>query len=138
MKKDALVAEHFSFEVGRLSNLDLDFSIESIDSIDNIIGYISGTDDQEKLEFIYNRLIHIGCSVGEVIIRNFGGMWMDTTDKFDLPLGIKGTGSKGNIYTNPIGKVIKRYKEGKKHDLKTYVISQALLKSSLGFEAHTE
>ena len=107
-------------------------SIESIDLIDNLVGNLPKQHDSEKKQAYSNALVDVGCYVGGVIIRNFGGSWQEGTNENDFPLGIIMAGSNTNLYSNPIGKVFKRYEEGKKHDLKTFVVSQTMLNSSFG------
>ena len=134
----SFVAEHFASESRRHFDYDLDFSIESIDLIDKLVGGTTKTEDPGKNEFIYNLLVHVGCYVGEVMIRSFGGTWQDTTSVKGFPLGIMSTGSDPTLYLNSIGKVIKRYEEGKEHDLKTFVVSQALFMSSFGLNPESQ
>jgi hypothetical protein len=69
-------------------------------------------------------LVAIGCYVGEVICRNFGGEWQDTSSANGFPIGIK----MGSTYLNPIDKVIRRYKEGGEHNLTDYVRFSLLMK----------
>lgn len=103
-----------------ISGAALDFSVASINAVDNIIEDMRNdgcTPDQ-----IGETLFGFGCYVGEVIIRNAGGKWIDVADSpivtaLGCPLIIQ-IGEED--YCNPIGKVFKRLENGEVDSLQFF------------------
>lgn len=96
----------------RVSKLDLDYSPESLQLVDDQLtqfeneGVTSGE--------IAETLFYFGCYVGEVFVRNLGARWVRTAESgmakltpWPMVLAM----SNGD-YWNPIGKVFKRVDEG--------------------------
>lgn len=118
------VAENVPKRCKDLFNIELDFSVESIAPLEGIIDSFPRGDEPTILEKLNEPLVAIGCYVGEVIRRNFGGEWQDTSSVNGFPIGLK----LGSTYLNPIDKVIRRYKEGSEHNLTDYVRVSLLMK----------
>jgi hypothetical protein len=100
-----------------ISKVELDYTPESLKKVDEIIEGFR----KEKLNIdnIGTTLFCFGCYVGEVIVRNAGGRWKkreETTmrDVSNMPLLIEL--HKGGV-GNPIGKMIKRFQNGKEDSL---------------------
>ncbi len=93
----------------RVSQVELDYSPESIEGVDAILqGFLNdGVSEWQIAE----TLVGFGAYVGEVIIRNHGGRWKDITgDQLASvlgPLPMVVEMPSGTIW-NPIGKCFKR------------------------------
>jgi len=103
---------------------DLDYSLDSLKSVDDAIEQICSYDTDKKQ--VIKPLIALGCYVGEVIIRNFKGEWADEIDTNGLPVGLK----VGNVTLQPIRKVFRKYKEGEEHNIHHYVVISVVLSES--------
>lgn len=121
------VAENVPRMCKKLFNVELDFSINSVELLEEIIVSFPQGDSSAMIEKLNEPLVAIGCFVGEVIRRNFGGNWLDTTAINGFPIGIK----LGKTYLNPVDKIIRRYKEGHEHNLADYVQLVALMYMAL-------
>lgn len=95
-----------------VSHVELDYSPESLGLVDRIIeGF---RDDNLGTEQIGETLFGFGCYVGEVFVRNTGGVWRNASetpmDAFaGVPLVIE---MLDKSIVNPIGKVFKRLENG--------------------------
>ena len=118
------VAENVPMHCKNLFNVDLDFSVEGVEHLEGIIESFPHSDNPAMLEELSEPLVAMGCYVGEVIRRNFGGEWQDTSTVNGFQIGIK----LGSTYLNPIDKVIRRYREGSEHNLSNYVRFSLLMK----------
>jgi hypothetical protein len=80
----------------------LDFSPESLKFIEKILkGWCEkGSDPSTTILFA------VGCYVGETIVRDIGGIWVDSEDGAPV---ISLEGVNGPIVINPIDKVFKAY-----------------------------
>lgn len=102
--------------VKNVDNVELDYSIESLRELDQIIEQLRA--DGTTSEQIGETLYAFGCYVGEVLVRNASGRWVESSH---MPLAGPGGfplvqyGEKS--VWNPIGKVFKRLEEGPEHDL---------------------
>ena len=93
-----------------LSNIKLDYSVESVESVEDIIeGFRQkGATSDDCAATLFG----FGCYLGEVIIRAYEGKWISRNDAGDLqnmtsmPLLIK---LKDGTIGNPIGKIFKEY-----------------------------
>ncbi len=101
----------------RVSDIELDFTPRSLASVDSIIeGFRK---EGVNAEEIAATLFCFGCYVGEVILRNHGGKWVEAKDTpmsnfAYFPIILK-TGEKS--FCNPIGKVFKRFETGEEDNL---------------------
>jgi len=118
------VAENVPKLCKQLFNIELDFSVDSVELLGKVIDSFPQAESSEMIEKLNEPLVAIGCYVGEVIRRNFGGKWQDTSTVNGFPIGIK----LGSTYLNPVDKIIRRYKEGSEHNLTDYVRFAALMK----------
>lgn len=118
------VAENVPKLCKQLFNIELDFSVDSIELLEEIIDSFPQGDSSAMIEKLNEPLVAISCYVGEVIRRNFGGKWLDTSTVNGFPIGIK----LGKTYLNPVDKIIRRYNEGSEHNLADYVRFAALMK----------
>lgn len=121
------VAENVPRHCKELFNISLDFSVESVELLEEVLDSFPHGDEPAMLERLNEPLVAIGCYIGEVICRNLGGTWQDTSHVNGFPVGIK----LGNTYLNPIDKVIRRYKEGREHNLRDYVRFALVMKTTL-------
>jgi hypothetical protein len=96
----------------RISKKKLDYSPDSLKTVDGIIeGFRT---EKLKIENIIETLFCFGCYVGEVFIRNTGGLWKWTTE---IPVEIFSNEplllqTPNSGIANPIGKVMKRFQNG--------------------------
>jgi hypothetical protein len=95
-------------------DIDLDYSVASLQQVDEVVEDLRA--EGQAIESVSNSLVALGCYVGEVILREMNGKWEDTRQAIGIPLGIK----IGSNTLNPIGKVFKRFADGKKHDLPSF------------------
>ena len=100
-----------------ISNVELDFSPGSLAYLDEIIEGFQN--EGIAAEEIAATLFCFGCYVGEVILRNHGGIWMDAKDtpmnEFALFPIVLQIGK--HSFCNPIGKVFKRFETGEEDSL---------------------
>ncbi len=95
----------------------LDYSVESLEVIDRIVG--SFREEGVEVEDVAATLFSFGCYVGEVFVRNAGATWRKASQQemeevFGVPLVLQ---MAPDMTLNPIGKVIKRLEEGEEHGL---------------------
>src|SRR5690242_15429273 len=109
-------AESCVSAVKNVDNIDLDYSVESLRVLDRLIEQFRA--DGTTSEQIGETLYAFGCYVGEVVVRNAGGRWVDSSH---MPLAGPGgfplVQHGEQSVCNPIGKVFKRLEEGSEHDL---------------------
>ena len=96
-----------------VSGVQLDFKPESLAAVDNIIEGMRA--EGVTYEQIAETLFGFGCYVGEVFVRNNGGIWR-IADETQLKEEIAGSPivmelQDGSI-NNPVGKVFKRFING--------------------------
>ena len=108
----AKFAEDIVDSAEQISGVHLDFSVDSLTVVDNIIEGLRH--DGCKADEIAEVLFSFGCYVGEVFVRHAGGQWRNTAetsvaDLIGFPLVIE-RGSEN--FCNPIGKVFKRMQNG--------------------------
>lgn len=101
----------------RVSGITLDYSIESLSlvekEIDSFIGQKLQTDK------IASTLFCFGCYLGELLAQHVGGHWIPTDEskmKGLTPWPMVVQMNNGDCW-NPIGKVFKRFEEGRSEDL---------------------
>ncbi len=101
------------------SGYHLDFTVESLKEIDRFF------DEQNTPDGIISKnrgqiLFAIGCYVGEVIIRNFGGVWLtDDSDPYG-EVNISVQTNSGTIM-QPVQRCMKRYANGTEDSIYAYV-----------------
>jgi hypothetical protein len=96
-----------------LSGANLDYSPESLEQVDEIVeGF---RQEGQSSQSISGTLFFFGCYVGEVLVRNAGGVWRNSQETpmkslagspivVELPDG---------TICNPVGKVFKRLENGR-------------------------
>lgn len=94
---------------------ELDYSLDSLEKVNYIIDEIRGYENVAKNRINFS-LVTLGCYVGEVMTRTSNGTWSDETNTHGLPVNLK----IGNMKTDPIYQVFRRYREGKDHDIHHY------------------
>ena len=107
-------AAEFAVTVARdIFKAELDFTPATLEALDTIIENtrLGGCKVSEMTYF----MIGFGCYLGEVIVRNIGGVWQSTSDiltkaKYEEELVLL-LESKG-VLLNPLGKVHKRLRIG--------------------------
>jgi hypothetical protein len=102
---------------GRISGLFLDYSTASLSLVERQID--SFAEQGLHADQIASTLFCFGCYVGEVLVRNLGGKWLltDASKMRDLtPWPMVVQMDSGDCW-NPIGKVFKRFEEGRGEDL---------------------
>jgi hypothetical protein len=104
-------AAHIAEQVLRLEARELDYTVDSLAIVDEILGkFHDAGDDPERMA---ETLFRFGAYIGEVIVRIMGGSWVRLADEH--PLGGAGwpvvrLGSEH--FVNPIGKAYKRVQHG--------------------------
>lgn len=104
-------AEDIVAAAARLDGRDLDYSIDSLRGVDEILGswHHGGADVGAIGESIFG----FGCYVGEVLVRALGADWVELEDSEAERLGgrLVVRGQDGVVW-NPIGKAFKRVTNG--------------------------
>jgi hypothetical protein len=104
-------AEDIVTAAAQISGTNLDYTPESLKSVDDIIENMRR--DGMTSAQLGETLFGFGCYVGEVMCRNAGATWARTTaeqiELFGFPLVIELPNKK---LCNPIGKVFKRLDNG--------------------------
>jgi hypothetical protein len=102
---------------GRISGISLDYSVTSLNLVEEQLDSFAGQGlDADQ---IASTLFCFGCYVGEVLVRNLGGRWLRTdASKMNglTPWPMVVQMGSGDCW-NPIGKVFKRFEEGRGEDL---------------------
>lgn len=100
-----------------ISGVRLDYSVDSLEAVDAIIGQMRG--DGCTSSQIAETLFVFGCYVGEVFVRQANGQWrdaagspMDGRTRFPMVVELP-----DGAYCNPIGKVFKRLDNGEADNL---------------------
>ncbi|MGL4421270.1 MAG: hypothetical protein ACRCZF_11435 [Gemmataceae bacterium] len=113
----SLSAERIVGSTVRILGKQLDYSIESLKTVDEILeGFRNDGTTVDECELT---LFDFGCYVGEVFVRHAAGRWRHTAetsmaDSAGFPLVIQ---LGKNTFCNPIGKVYKRMAYGDEHYL---------------------
>ncbi|CAD5998208.1 conserved protein of unknown function [Agreia sp. COWG] len=103
-----------------ISGVTLDFSVQSLESVDALIqGFRSQGITEERFA---ETLFGFGCYVGEVMVRNGGGSWtssagtpLEAYASFPLLVALP----PENL-SNPIGKVFKAFRGGEADSIATF------------------
>jgi hypothetical protein len=96
-----------------VDNIDLDYSPESLEAVDGIIGRFH--QHGVSAEQVDATLFAFGCYVVEVFIRNIGGTWRK--EEWTEMRGVAGFFLVVDKICNPIGKVFNRLQEGEAENL---------------------
>ena len=121
------LADRFVEYTKSIEGIVLDYSIESLQQVDEIIEGMRR--DGLTVNDVRLNLLIIGCYVGEVFVRNHHLKWVRIEDSdyadspTDTPFVIEYADSE---YTSPIDKVIKRLESGEENYLPFYY--QVILK----------
>ena len=106
------MAQQFVAMVQRSTGTLLEYDPRSLVSVDEIVDDIkaTGLSEEDASGMIYA----VGCYVGEVLVRNAGGKWRQTSD-----LGIEASCGWPIVVVlpdgsgcNPIGKAFRRFRNG--------------------------
>lgn len=108
----AKFAEDMVGPAAEISGVDLDYSVASLEAVDNIIE--SMRQDGCTSDQVSGALWGFGCYVGEVFVRQAGGKWRNTAetgmaDIAGFPMVVQLGEEK---FCNPIGKAFKRLENG--------------------------
>ena len=92
--------------------VDLDFSPASLEKIDDIV--LRMRDENTPVAgAVVQVLLVLGCYVGEVLVRNTGGLWVDPgPDEQRLGVTFPGVRMRNGAFFNPIGKVFRLMENG--------------------------
>ncbi len=101
----------------QISNVRLDFSGGSLSLVEGVLDQLSK--EGVETESIASTLFCFGCYVGEVLIGEVGGSWVETgqsrmAEFASWPMVIE---TRKGCSWNPIGKVFKRFEEGSSESL---------------------
>lgn len=104
------------------SGLRLDYSLLSLALLDRVI---DGIRREEPPDGAVNRtLVAFGAYTGEVLVRGADAVWVDFDAEqrgiFGHPFGIRTP--DGRLW-NPLGKAIKRYRDGPEDSLRLFYLS---------------
>lgn len=95
--------------VAELEAIYLDYSLRSLDIVDELLGRYSGIGSDAVAESIFTA----GFYIGEVCVRTQGAQWVDTEgevrDHLGMPVAFR---RYDGSYWNPIGKAFKRVENG--------------------------
>jgi hypothetical protein len=99
------------------SHVDLDYSPSSLHDVESIIDEFRK--EGQSSDQMVSTLFSFGCYLGEVFIKNIGGLWMES-DKTQMK-GLTGSSlvvelPDGSII-NPVGKVFKRMDHGEEDSI---------------------
>ncbi len=96
--------------VAAVTRAEITYAPSSLEGVELLVSRLS----RERLEDIAETIFCIGCFVGEVMVRNLGGRWVQPEDvgmepyaRFPIVLEMP----NGYIW-NPIGKTFKRLEMG--------------------------
>jgi hypothetical protein len=97
-----------------IDNLNLDYSTESLETVEDILGRFH--EEGLSVDKIGGALFAFGCYVGEVFIRNFGGKWKkeEETEMKGLAGFFIVVELPNGVICNPVGKVFKIVIDGEK------------------------
>lgn len=115
------LAQRFVDFMKSIEGIDLDYSVESLELVDDIIEGMRR--DGLTVDDRYLTLLIAGCYIGEVLVRHHQLRWVKTKDSSyaklpgDTPIVIEYTKSN---HTSPIDKVMKRLENGKEDYLPFY------------------
>jgi hypothetical protein len=109
----------------RISGIDLDYSVASLDVLDSVIENMRR--DGVQIGAVGVTLFGFGAYLGEVFVQNAGAQWIDFDDArkrdFGQAIGVR---MSNGLQWNPIGKVFKRFQYGVE-DSVSYFYRQAVL-----------
>jgi membrane-anchored protein YejM (alkaline phosphatase superfamily) len=98
-------------QANEISNVDLDFSPESLREVDAIIENFKR--EKQNPDSISSTLFCFGCYVGEVFVRNSGGEWRRAAEFPQLPTNAPMVVRlPSGMIVNPIDKIVKRLING--------------------------
>ncbi|MEU9700567.1 hypothetical protein [Streptomyces sp. NPDC047981] len=113
--------------VGRITvrtRLPLDFGVASLGVVDRIIdGLRRGGARREE---VAESLLGLGAYVGEVLVRQAGGVWVDLAPDhslrttFEHPVAVRMP--DGRLW-NPLGRTVNRFEIGPQESLQTYFLT---------------
>jgi hypothetical protein len=94
-----------------VSNIHLDYSVQSVKQIDDLIE--SFRSDGLVLQQVAETIFALGCYVGQVMVQQGGGKWVPPSD---LPVDLGGApffiAFPDGSFSNPVGKAFKRMVNG--------------------------
>jgi hypothetical protein len=106
------------------ARIRLDYTPASLALVDRIIDGIrrEGPPEEALLPF----LTGFGAYTGQVLVRGIGAQWVDfdpaQRDIFGQPFGIR---TRDGRVWNPLGKAVKRYRNGAEDSLRLFYLSVA-------------
>ena len=110
-------AENIVAAAENISEVALDYSVESLQAVDDIIE--SFRQDGCTAEQVAATLFGFGCYIGEVFVRHAGGAWKETAQtematiaRFPMVVALE----NGKL-CNPIGKAFKRLQNGEEDNI---------------------
>lgn len=114
-------AQQFADAVKRNENVDLDYSVDTLEFVDQFLQRFS--DEGLSVNDFAETIFVAGSYVGQVIIRNHNGIWI-RQEEANLPEGasmmpIVVKLPNGNI-TDPIAKAFKRFHYGDTDNIKYF------------------
>ncbi|MFF8379441.1 hypothetical protein ACF07V_25305 [Streptomyces sp. NPDC015661] len=117
-------AAEFVERVGLRVRLPLDYSVGSLRVVDRLIdGLRRGGAGREG---VAGTLLGLGAYVGEVLVREAGGVWVDLPAEhllrsvFGHPVAVRMP--DGRVW-NPLGRTVNRFEIGPKESLHTYFLT---------------
>lgn len=104
------------------SGIRLDYTPASLSLVDRIVDGIRR--ERPPAEALTDTLTGFGAYLGEVLVRCAGAAWVDfdpaQRDIFGQPFGIRTP--DGRVW-NPLGKAVKRYRNGPEDSLRLFYLS---------------
>ena len=114
------LAETCVSAAARISGVGLDYSPESLALVDRQMDRFAA--DGSDSNSIASTLFCFGCYVGEVLVRNLGGRWVNVEtspmkDRVGFPIVVM---MDNGDWWNPIGKVFKRLDDGSSESIEYF------------------
>lgn len=113
-------AEQFKEAVKKIENLELDYSVKSIELVDSFLEKFKK--EGLKVNDFAETIFLAGCYVGEVFVKNEKGTWIDARDFVQhFPPGFSPTSILLKVgeskFADPIVKAYKRFSLGESENL---------------------
>lgn len=103
-------AGHLVEVVRRIDGIELDYSVESLDAVEGLLGRFHGAGDDPQL--MAETMFQFGAYIGEVMVHQAGGWWLTVPPEHPLGGGWPLVELPNQRLVNPVGKTFKRVRNG--------------------------
>lgn len=113
-------AQTFADAVRNIDGITLDYSVESLRTVDGVLGNF----EEPGSDAVAETVLAAGFYVGEVMVRQHGYRWVKTPEDVPLraPFDLLVVGPKGD-YSNPLSKAFKRVENGPEDSVAYFVVA---------------